>query len=44
MDFSVIANNFKFLIVQGLIGIGPFIGGTLRLPHLNPQTQEFTLG
>jgi His/Glu/Gln/Arg/opine family amino acid ABC transporter permease subunit len=31
MDFSVIANNFKFLIVQGLIGIGPFIGGTLRL-------------
>ena len=31
MDFSVIMNNFKFLIVQGLIGIGPFIGGTLRL-------------
>src|SRR6266481_2198975 len=31
MDFSVIANNFRFLIVQGLIGIGPFIGGTLRL-------------
>ncbi len=31
MDFSVITNNFKFLIVQGLIGIGPFIGGTLRL-------------
>ena len=31
MDVSVIANNFKFLIVQGLIGIGPFIGGTLRL-------------
>jgi His/Glu/Gln/Arg/opine family amino acid ABC transporter permease subunit len=31
VDFSVIANNFKFLIVQGLIGIGPFIGGTLRL-------------
>src|SRR6267142_137068 len=31
MDFSVIANNFTFLIVQGLIGIGPFIGGTLRL-------------
>src|SRR5262249_15515442 len=28
---SVIASNFKFLIVQGLIGIGPFIGGTLRL-------------
>src|SRR5919197_161562 len=31
MDFSVIAHNFKFLILQGLIGIGPFIGGTLRL-------------
>jgi len=31
LDLSVIANNFKFLIVQGLIGIGPFIGGTLRL-------------
>ena len=31
MDISVIVNNFKFLIVQGLIGIGPFIGGTLRL-------------
>src|SRR6266404_3938094 len=31
MDFAVIANNFRFLIVQGLIGIGPFIGGTLRL-------------
>src|SRR5213080_799991 len=31
MDFSVITNNFKFLVLQGLIGIGPFIGGTLRL-------------
>jgi His/Glu/Gln/Arg/opine family amino acid ABC transporter permease subunit len=31
MDFSVIVNNFQFLVVQGLIGIGPFIGGTLRL-------------
>ena len=31
MDFSVVANNFTFLIVQGLIGFGPFIGGTLRL-------------
>jgi His/Glu/Gln/Arg/opine family amino acid ABC transporter permease subunit len=31
VDFSVVASNFKFLIVQGLIGIGPFIGGTLRL-------------
>ena len=31
MDFSVIAANAKFLLGQGLIGIGPFIGGTLRL-------------
>ena len=31
MDLTVIANNFKFLVLQGLIGIGPFIGGTLRL-------------
>jgi His/Glu/Gln/Arg/opine family amino acid ABC transporter permease subunit len=31
MDFTVILNNWKFLIVQGLIGLGPFIGGTLRL-------------
>ena len=31
MDFSVVASNFQFLIVQGLIGLGPFIGGTLRL-------------
>ncbi|MGH7313634.1 MAG: amino acid ABC transporter permease, partial [Candidatus Rokuibacteriota bacterium] len=31
MDIGVIVNNFQFLIVQGLIGIGPFIGGTLRL-------------
>ena len=31
MDFAVVVANFKFLIVQGLIGFGPFIGGTLRL-------------
>ncbi len=31
MDVGVIVNNFQFLVVQGLIGIGPFIGGTLRL-------------
>jgi His/Glu/Gln/Arg/opine family amino acid ABC transporter permease subunit len=31
VDLSVITNNFKFLILQGLVGIGPFIGGTLRL-------------
>lgn len=31
MSVDVIANNFQFLIVQGLIGIGSFAGGTLRL-------------
>jgi His/Glu/Gln/Arg/opine family amino acid ABC transporter permease subunit len=31
VDFSVVVANFKFLMVQGLIGFGPFIGGTLRL-------------
>jgi His/Glu/Gln/Arg/opine family amino acid ABC transporter permease subunit len=31
VDFAVVVANFKFLIVQGLIGVGPFIGGTLRL-------------
>jgi His/Glu/Gln/Arg/opine family amino acid ABC transporter permease subunit len=31
MDFAVIVHNWKFLLLQGLIGIGPFIGGTLRL-------------
>ena len=31
MDFTVVASNFKFLILQGLVGVGPFIGGTLRL-------------
>jgi His/Glu/Gln/Arg/opine family amino acid ABC transporter permease subunit len=31
VDFSVVVANFKFLIVQGLIGFGPFIGGTIRL-------------
>ena len=31
MSFAVIANNFQFLIVQGLIGFGSFAGGTLRL-------------
>jgi His/Glu/Gln/Arg/opine family amino acid ABC transporter permease subunit len=31
LDVSVIANNFKFLIVQGLFGLGGFAGGTLRL-------------
>src|SRR3982751_6576629 len=31
MDLQVIANNFSFLIGQGFFGIGPFVGGTLRL-------------
>lgn len=31
MDFSVVAANFKLLVLQGLIGIGTFAGGTLRL-------------
>ena len=31
LDLSVITGNFKFLIVQGLIGLGSFAGGTLRL-------------
>jgi His/Glu/Gln/Arg/opine family amino acid ABC transporter permease subunit len=31
MDLSVIAQSWKFLILQGLLGIGNFAGGTLRL-------------
>src|SRR5262245_1320805 len=31
LDFGVITANFKFLIVQGLLGLGGFAGGTLRL-------------
>ncbi len=31
LDLSVIVGNFKFLIVQGLLGLGGFTGGTLRL-------------
>jgi His/Glu/Gln/Arg/opine family amino acid ABC transporter permease subunit len=31
LDLDVISRNFSFLILQGFIGIGPFIGGTLRL-------------
>ena len=30
-DLSVVTTNFKFLIVQGLLGLGGFAGGTLRL-------------
>jgi polar amino acid transport system permease protein len=31
LDFTVIADNWRFLIVQGLLGIGAFGGGTLAL-------------
>jgi His/Glu/Gln/Arg/opine family amino acid ABC transporter permease subunit len=31
LDLSVITGNLQFLIVQGFIGLGPFVGGTLRL-------------
>jgi His/Glu/Gln/Arg/opine family amino acid ABC transporter permease subunit len=31
LDVGVITSNFKFLIVQGLLGLGGFVGGTLRL-------------
>ncbi len=31
LDLSVIVKNFKFMIVQGLLGFGAFTGGTLRL-------------
>jgi len=31
MDFQVIFNTFRFLILQGFFGFGTFAGGTLRL-------------
>jgi His/Glu/Gln/Arg/opine family amino acid ABC transporter permease subunit len=31
LDFRVIVDNFPFLILQGFLGIGAFVGGTLRL-------------
>jgi polar amino acid transport system permease protein len=31
VDFAVIINNAGFLILQGFLGVGPFVGGTLRL-------------
>jgi His/Glu/Gln/Arg/opine family amino acid ABC transporter permease subunit len=31
LDLTVLTANFKFLIVQGLLGLGGFAGGTLRL-------------
>lgn len=30
-DLAVIVANFRFLVVQGLLGLGGFAGGTLRL-------------
>jgi len=43
LDFGVIAANFKFLIVQGLLGLGGFAGGTLRLA-IPAIILGFTLG
>ena len=31
MDFTVVYRNLDFLLLQGLLGIGGFVGGTLRL-------------
>ena len=31
MEFAVIVDNAGFLILQGFLGLGPFVGGTLRL-------------
>jgi His/Glu/Gln/Arg/opine family amino acid ABC transporter permease subunit len=31
LDLGVVVSNFRFLIVQGLLGVGGFAGGTLRL-------------
>jgi His/Glu/Gln/Arg/opine family amino acid ABC transporter permease subunit len=31
LDFHIITDNFRFLILQGLLGVGGFVGGTLRL-------------
>jgi His/Glu/Gln/Arg/opine family amino acid ABC transporter permease subunit len=31
LDLSVLVSNFRFLVVQGLLGLGGFTGGTLRL-------------
>jgi His/Glu/Gln/Arg/opine family amino acid ABC transporter permease subunit len=31
LDLAVVVNNFRFLVVQGLLGLGGFTGGTLRL-------------
>ncbi len=31
LDFGVVVDNLRFLLLQGLLGIGPFAGGTLGL-------------
>lgn len=31
LDLAVVVNNFRFLILQGFLGVGSFAGGTLRL-------------
>jgi polar amino acid transport system permease protein len=31
MDFSVVYRNLNFLLLQGMLGFGNFVGGTLRL-------------
>jgi His/Glu/Gln/Arg/opine family amino acid ABC transporter permease subunit len=31
LDFTVVANNVEFLVIQGFFGFGGFVGGTLRL-------------
>jgi His/Glu/Gln/Arg/opine family amino acid ABC transporter permease subunit len=31
MDLGVVIKNFNFLMVQGFLGVGTFVGGTLRL-------------
>jgi len=31
LEFDVVWRNLSFLLLQGFLGIGPFVGGTLRL-------------
>lgn len=43
MDFGVIYRNLDFLLLQGLLGFGNFVGGTLRLA-LPAMLLGFVLG
>ena len=43
MDFGIVLKNLDFLILQGLLGIGGFVGGTLRLA-LPAMLLGFVLG